>query len=162
MLSILVYVGIKIVISSAAEDKAKYKETLKDWVIGLCLIFLMHYGMSFMLELNNKIIDMLSVNNRDVILTNDSPDFNFTDFTKDMDDNLTTALNTYNVDESGNPVTDKLYWHTDMAGQLRFLAQTNIKSNSTLVRFGYTVMYVVLVIYTWMFFVKYLVRGFCT
>lgn len=158
MLSILVYVGIKIVISSAAEDKAKYKETLKDWVIGLCLIFLMHYGMSFMLELNNKIIDMLSVNNRDVILTNDSPDFNFTDFTKDMDDNLTTALNTYNVDESGNPVTDKLYWHTDMAGQLRFLAQTNIKSNSTLVRFGYTVMYVVLVIYTWMFFVKYLVR----
>lgn len=156
MLSVLVYIGIKIVLSSAAEDKAKYKEMIKDWVIGLCLIFLMHYGMSFMLEFNNAIIRLLSKNNQDVILVNDKLDF--TEFTKDMSDDQTKAVQMYNVDDSGNYVSDKLNWHTDLAGELRFLAQTNIKSNTAFVRFGYTVMYFVLVIYTWMFFIKYLVR----
>ena len=164
MLSILVYVGIRIIISSAAEDKAKYKEMLKDWLIGLCLIFLMHYGMSFMLEFNNAIIGMLAENNKDVIIAipdenGNKPDkFSFADFTKDMSDDQKKAVETYNVDDKGNPDTNDLHWHTDMAGQLRFLAQTNIKSNTALVRFGYTVMYFVLVIYTWMFFIKYLVR----
>ena len=159
MLSVLVYIGIKIILSSAAEDKAKYKEMIKDWVIGLCLIFLIHYGMSFMLEFNNAIIRLLSLNNEDVILTvNDDSGFNFTEFTKDMSDDQTKTVKMYNVDNSGNYISDKLNWHTDMAGQLRFLAQTNIKSNTAFVRFGYVVMYFVLVIYTWMFFIKYLVR----
>lgn len=159
MLSVLVYIGIKIILSSAAEDKAKYKEMIKDWTIGLCLIFLIHYGMSFMLEFNNAIIRLLSLNNEDVILTvNDDSGFNFTEFTKDMSDDQTKTVKMYNVDNSGNYISDKLNWHTDMAGQLRFLAQTNIKSNTAFVRFGYVVMYFVLVIYTWMFFIKYLVR----
>ncbi|MBR3255630.1 MAG: FUSC family protein [Clostridia bacterium] len=46
LLSILVYIGIRILIGSTAQDKAKYKERLKDWFIGLCLVFAMHYIMA--------------------------------------------------------------------------------------------------------------------
>lgn len=46
MLSILIYVGIKIIISSAAQDKAKYKQMLIDWIVGICLLFYvtLYYG----------------------------------------------------------------------------------------------------------------------
>lgn len=47
MLSILVYIGIRIIISSTANDKAKYKQLLVDWIMALCLLFLMHYIMAF-------------------------------------------------------------------------------------------------------------------
>lgn len=47
LLSVLVYMGIRIVISSSADDKAKYKQRLLDWLIAMCLIFFMHYIMTF-------------------------------------------------------------------------------------------------------------------
>ena len=43
----LVYIGIRMVLSSVASEKSKYKEMLKDWVIAVCLIFIMHYIMAF-------------------------------------------------------------------------------------------------------------------
>ena len=60
MLSILVYTGIRIIISSAAADKAKYKERLKDWVIAICLLFLLHYIMAFVVNFTEIITDMIS------------------------------------------------------------------------------------------------------
>ena len=47
LLSVLVYTGIRIVISSSADDKAKYKQRIFDWVVAMCLIFFMHYIMLF-------------------------------------------------------------------------------------------------------------------
>lgn len=52
MLPVLVYIGIRILIS-APGDKSKYKENLMDWGIAFLLIFAMHYIMSF----SNLIID---------------------------------------------------------------------------------------------------------
>ena len=43
LLSVLIYIGIRILISSAADDKAKYKESLKDWLVALCLVFVIHF-----------------------------------------------------------------------------------------------------------------------
>ena len=43
MLLVLIYLGIRILISSVSSEKAKYKSILNDWVVGFCLIFLMHY-----------------------------------------------------------------------------------------------------------------------
>lgn len=59
MLSMLVYVGIKIIISSAASDKAKYKQMLIDWVVGIFLLFMLHYIMAFTLLITEKITDMI-------------------------------------------------------------------------------------------------------
>ena len=60
LLSVLVYIGIKITLSSVASDKAKYKQMLTDWVVALCLVFLMHYIMSFAVNITSKITDMLA------------------------------------------------------------------------------------------------------
>lgn len=48
-LVILLYVGIRIVISTAAGDLTKYKSLLKDWLIALVLVLMMHYIMSVIL-----------------------------------------------------------------------------------------------------------------
>ena len=56
LLSVLVYLGIKIVTtSSSAKDKAKYKKMLKDWLIAICLLFVLHYIMSLTIMAVNRI-----------------------------------------------------------------------------------------------------------
>ena len=47
LLSVLLYVGIRMVLTSIASDKAKYKQMLMDWLIAVCLLFFLHYIMSF-------------------------------------------------------------------------------------------------------------------
>ena len=59
MLSVLVYIGIRIVISSAASDKSKFKELLKDWFIAFCILMFMHYLMSGMVELTQNISERI-------------------------------------------------------------------------------------------------------
>ncbi len=57
LLSVLAYIGIRIVISSSADDRAKYKEKLLDWFIAMCLIFFMHYIMNFTISIVGIIND---------------------------------------------------------------------------------------------------------
>ena len=56
-LSVLLYVGIRIVLSSTASDKAKYKQMLMDWVVELCIVFFLHYIMSFILTVTDMITE---------------------------------------------------------------------------------------------------------
>lgn len=57
LLSVLAYIGIRIVISSSADDRAKYKQRLLDWFIAMCLIFFMHYIMNFTISIVGIIND---------------------------------------------------------------------------------------------------------
>lgn len=59
LLTVLVYLGIRIVISSTATDKAKYKENLQDWLVALCLVFIIHFIMSGIMMLTDKFTEML-------------------------------------------------------------------------------------------------------
>lgn len=59
LLSILVYVGIRIIISSTSNDKAKYKQMLVDWLVAICLLFVMHYIMSFSNMIVKKVTNMI-------------------------------------------------------------------------------------------------------
>lgn len=54
-----VYVGIRMAISTVAEDKAKYKQMLVDWLVSLALLFVLHYIMIFIINLNNSMVDLL-------------------------------------------------------------------------------------------------------
>lgn len=65
LLSVLLYIGIRIVISSSAGDKAKYKQFFVDWVVALCLIFFLHYIMSFTMTIAETITDALAGNTTD-------------------------------------------------------------------------------------------------
>lgn len=57
MLSILLYVGIRMMLTSISSDKAKYKQMVMDWLIALCLLFFLHYIMSFTMTVVQIITD---------------------------------------------------------------------------------------------------------
>lgn len=60
LLCVLVYVGIRIMLCSTASDKAKYKTMFTDWLIALCIVFFLHYIMSFTLVMVNSINNALT------------------------------------------------------------------------------------------------------
>ena len=63
LLSVLLYIGIRIILSSAsANDKAKYKNMLKDWVVAICILFTLHYIMAFMLEMTGSLNNIINNN----------------------------------------------------------------------------------------------------
>ena len=62
MMLVLLYIGIKIIISSVSTEQAKYKQMLIDWLVGVSLLFLMHYIMSFIMNINDIVVDMLKNN----------------------------------------------------------------------------------------------------
>ena len=75
LLSALVYVGIRIVLSStSAKEKAKYKSMLKNWIVAICLLFTLHYIMSITITVVNKINEVISISSisadgEDVLMT---------------------------------------------------------------------------------------------
>ena len=59
LLGILLYVGIRMAISTVAEEEAKYKKMFKDWVVSLVLLFVLHYIMIFTIEMNDVLVDLI-------------------------------------------------------------------------------------------------------
>lgn len=52
--------AIKLAISSIAEEKAKYKSAITNWLIAIILLFTIHYFMSFVFYLNESVVKMAS------------------------------------------------------------------------------------------------------
>lgn len=153
LLSILLYIGIRIIMSSSAQDKAKYKQRIFDWVIAMCLLVSMHYIMSFAQSITEMLTETLNKNNKRFCLNLDLKDY-------DADDDVKAILNK-NAD--GNDYkSGTVHWQTDFMGQARFMLQMESESgdeNETImVQMGYTVIYVVFVMYTVMFLFQYLKR----
>ena len=61
LLLILLYVGIRMAISSVASEKAAYKRSLLDWVVSLALVFLLHYIIMFTVNANQAIVKSLEI-----------------------------------------------------------------------------------------------------
>lgn len=55
-LLVLVYIGIRMAISTLAEDKAKYKNMLTDWIVGFVTIFLLHYIIIATIYVNEALV----------------------------------------------------------------------------------------------------------
>ena len=122
LLSVLVYLGIRILISSTASDKAKYKESLQNWVVALCLVFFIHFIMSGLLMITDKFTDLISPS---------------------IDDGITVKVDEGNVK-----------FRTNIIGLVRFNAQSTSMYNTA----AYTILYLMLVIYTWIFTFMYFKR----
>lgn len=69
-LCILIYTGIRMAISSIAEDKAKYKSMITNWFIQMVLVFFMQYIIFFTIGVNNAIVDALNP-----VLQNDTTNY---------------------------------------------------------------------------------------
>lgn len=83
LLSVLLYVGIRMVISSTASDKAKYKQMIFDWLIALCILFFLHYIMSFILTVTGMVTEGINTASEVVVqIDNGTDDLKFkTDLT---------------------------------------------------------------------------------
>ena len=65
LLSVLVYVGIRMLISTISQDKAKYKIMFKDWLVALCILIAMHYIMIGILTVTSKITETIGTDGGD-------------------------------------------------------------------------------------------------
>ena len=59
MLITLIYIGIRIALSSIAESRAKYKSMLIGWVESMVLVFFIHYIMVFIIQANQWFITVI-------------------------------------------------------------------------------------------------------
>ena len=78
LLSVLLYVGIRMVISSSTTDKSKYKEMLFHWLVAICILFFLHYIMSFILSLTGMITEGLRDTSEIIVEVSDADAGNFT------------------------------------------------------------------------------------
>ena len=76
MMIVLLYIGIRMLISTLASDKAKYRQMLQDWLVGVVILFLMHYIMAFSVTLVQQLTKIVSTsvdsNRFAVMIPNDS------------------------------------------------------------------------------------------
>ena len=133
LLSVLLYLGIKIVLSSAASEKAKYKNSIKNWLVAVLLIFSLHYIMAFTLniidEANGVLKQKIIVKNAD-------------------------------VDENGNVKKDANgnIKYSEYDGLISIIRVAAEMSEDYTDNMTYTLMYIVLIVYTVMFTIIYFKR----
>lgn len=135
LLSVLVYTGIRMILSSTAGEIAKYKMMLKDWLVAMCILFFMHYMMAFMLKVSEKITDLF------------------------MMDSLTGGYSPSAVD-TNNSINYNRFEHLN-CDVFMSICRTYAESDATKsgeYKLAYAIMYMVLVFYTIIFTWKYLKR----
>ena len=169
-MSVLLYVGIRMLLSSVSQEKAKYKQMLIDWVVGVCLLFFMHYIMAFSVEIVqafNKIISTTTsaVDMEDtikngsngsaghlqgmdqIVLMEDDEEGYISDKLEEL------GMSEELVDDSTDPA--QIMWPTNLMGMLRLKAQV---SYGDMAFVGYGICYVILVLFTVYFTYVYLRR----
>lgn len=130
LMLVLVYIGIRIVISSTASDKAKFKQMLMDWVVAICILFCLHYIMTFTTTIINEVTQAI------------------TGSASSKGNNVAIQV----VDSNGSPTGTE--FNTDLMGLIRFRMQSPNVGGKVL----YLLLYFAMVIYTCMFTFYYLKR----
>ena len=144
LMIVLLYIGIRILISSTSGDKAKYKEHIKDWLVAVILVIFMHYIMAFALTITEYIVEALSTTNQGI------------EFTV-SEENIQAMEEQAEVDLPGDT------YYTNLMGLVRLEQQASTKDEDgsdvfTWNYIGYTFVYLVLVMFTIMFLVIYIKR----
>lgn len=175
LLSILVYIGIRILISSSADDKAKYKQRMVDWLVAMCLLFFMHYIMAFAVKMTEEITKAVNSVNDPYYITFGDSDSKLKDYKYEAGSGDSEGEYIFNVSDGlgktlhdNNIITDCngkyiFMWPTNLTGKARIELQLEPTEDLTeddieMRQFGYTVIYLALVMYTILFLFRYLKR----
>lgn len=75
LLCVLIYLGIRMIISASVTDKVKYKNMLVDWVVALCLIFCLNYIMSFTMNMVDYIVEAIGAESEEEYNANGGGEF---------------------------------------------------------------------------------------
>lgn len=134
LLSVLIYLGIRIVISSTAGDKAKYKEHLQNWVVALCLVFFIHFIMSGLLMITDKFNNLFETTaNEGIVIQAVNPD-------------------------GGADIKFK----TNIIGYIRFNAQSRSTYDAAAYSILYLALVIYTCVFTIMYFKRFLNMAFLT
>ncbi len=165
LLSVLLYIGIKIVISSTAQDKAKYKEKLYSWIIAVCLLFFMHYIMAFATTIVEAISEGITGVNKPIVVEfEDLSGYYVVANQKNEDGEYEEARQEAKefFESAGVYEGGKYYWPTNLMGKIRLdmqLEPEGLSNDNSLLRaIGYTALYLIMVFYTVGFLVMYIKR----
>ena len=148
MLSILIYIGIRMMLTSVSSEKAKYKDMIKDWVTGLCLLFLMHYIMAFSVLLVEKLTDVVNTYESERPYLVSLPD--------EYDGNLKDVAEEINL-PSEYISDERISYPTNLMGKFRLMLQKKDTEQSG-AYIGYVMCFLILVLFTVMFTITYLRR----
>ena len=134
LLCVLVYLGIRILIETSAQGKAKYQESLKNWFVALCLVFAIHFIMAGTLMIIDKVTELLKTSLGD---------------------------STIYVDVSTG-VDSKVSFKTNLTGYVRFLAQSRAWGDATAYTLIYAVLVIYTIMFTFTYFKRFLWMAFLT
>lgn len=148
LLSVLVYIAIEMVISSASQDKAKYQKMLMDWLVAICLVFLLHYIMAATIGICTKITELLNSEIVDEYYLDSGDQFIYT--------NKDGEKITYGSEESGEEPVQGL------ADKIRIYTS----SNDSATAMSYALMYFAItgytVIFLWIYMKRFVYMAFFT
>ena len=155
LMVVLLYIGIRIVISSTAGEKAKYKEHIKDWLVAVVLVVFMHYIMAFAMTVTEYITAMLDKNNERIEFT----------LPAGTAERIQKSAEEQGIDNFELTAAEdgSVNVYTNLMGYARLMQQMESTDANGNVQFtwnyiGYAIIYMVLVIYTVMFLIIYLKR----
>ena len=164
LLIVLLYIGIRIVTSSASQDRAKYKEKLFSWVVALCLLFFMHYIMSFATTVVEAISEGINSINKPILITLSS-ELEEKDYKVEVvgEDGERGSVPIKEYFEDVGLISDSgaYVWPTNLMGVVRLdmqMDQNETEENQLLRRVGYTMLFLILVFYTVAFLFMYIKR----
>ena len=140
LLSVLVYIAIEMVISSASQDKAKYKKMLTDWLVSICLVFLLHYIMAVSIGICEEFTVLMNKEIKDEYYLDPGDKFIYT--------NPEGRSITYGDENSGEKPIEGL------AEKIRVYTQSSESSAAM----SYAIMYFAITGYTVMFLWIYMKR----
>ena len=187
LLSVLVYIGIRILISSTVNDKAKYKQMIMDWVVAICLLFTMQYIMSFsniIVKKVTEVVSSMSTNSKHTANIDDSPSTNPVMYKITDEDSVSAAWKAliddakeknvktedmpyymyFKQKDGATQATDKsnakiMYWPAANAlAQARMELQFLNDNKQTMISIAWKLIYVVLIIFTFVFLLTYIKR----
>ena len=158
MMIVLLYIGIRMLLSTLASDKAKYRQMLQDWFMGLIILFFMHYIMAFSVTLVNKLTTVVSSSveqNNFIVNIPDTDNGKLSEFVEEAGlgdiKNEATYINGEGEEVKGTVIS----WPTNLMGSLRLKAQL---ANWGSEYIGYALCFIILVFYTVYFVFTYLRR----
>ena len=160
LMVVLLYVGIRILISTAAEEKAKYLASLKNWLIALILVIFMHYIMAFAQTMTNYVVDLLR--SQSTTATVVLPAKFEEQFVEKADLSEETVADLQR-DTDGSGDENGIVWPVNLMELAKIRSQMigqDEEGNQLtgLSKLGYTFIYLIFVIFTLTFVITYLKR----
>lgn len=135
LLSVLIYIGIKVMLSSTARDKSKYKDGIANWVMAMLIMFLLPYIMSFIFTLSDSLIEILNGQGEQSV-----------------------SVYAYDGNAGEGDLHEEKMTYTKFTTNLMGLVRFQAQSRNLIKKVSYMLLYFMMVIYTVKFSFIYLKR----